>query len=107
MGIVAYMTLIGWIVALVSNGSKQGEEKSFTAFHLRQMLGLIILAIGLNIVTVVLVFIPFLGWLVQLVLFFGLLAFWILAVVGASNGEKKELPIVGAVIQNVFGKAFE
>jgi uncharacterized membrane protein len=107
MGIVAYMTLIGWVVALVINGNKQGEEKAFTAFHLRQMLGLIILSIAINLGSAILMFIPFIGWLAQISLFMMLFIFWLIAVVGASNGETKELPLIGGSIQSLFGKAFE
>lgn len=115
VGIVAYMTLIGWIIALVMNGEKKGEEKSFGAFHLRQMLGLIIFGFGSGILYMilgmVLFFIPGLGVifmvLTQLALFGGLLALWIMGVVAASNGEKKELPILGSTIHKMLGTTFE
>lgn len=107
MGIIAYMTLIGWVVALVQNNDKQDEEKRFTAFHLRQMLGLMIIAFGVWIVQIPLVFIPILGWLISLALSIGLLAFWVLAVIGAANGEQKELPVIGSTIQSVLGTSFD
>lgn len=115
VGIVAYMTLIGWIIALVMNGEKKGEEKSFGAFHLRQMLGLIIFGFGSGIVyailAMILIFIPVVGWivlvLVQLGLFGGLLALWIMGVIAASNGEKKQIPIIGGMIHKMLGTTFE
>ena len=108
VGIVAYMTLIGWIIALVMNGDKRGEEKSFNAFHLRQMLGLIITGIACSIVISMLVFMmPFLAMLLNLLVFGGLLAFWIMGVIAASNGQKKEVPVLGTMYQNMFGTAFE
>ncbi len=115
VAIVAYMTLIGWIIALVMNGDKKGEERSFNGFHIRQMLGLIIFSFGSSIVFVilgmVLAFIPVIGWLIllllQLGLFGGLLALWIMGVIAASNGEKKPVPVLGGVIHKMLGTAFE
>jgi len=115
VGIVAYMTLIGWIIALVMNGDKKGEEKSFNAFHIRQMLGLIIFSFGGSIVFMILgfilIWIPGLGalllLLLQLGLFGGLLALWIMGVIAASNGEKKPVPVIGGVIHKMLGTAFE
>lgn len=115
VGIVAYLTLIGWIVALVMNGDKQGEEKSFNAFHLRQMLGLIIFSFGSGIVytilAMILIWIPDAGWillgLIQLALFGGMLALWIIGLIGAANGQKREIPLLGGMIQKMLGQAFE
>ncbi len=115
VAIVSYMTLIGWIIALVMNGEKKGEEKSFNAFHIRQMLGLIIFSFGGSIVFMVLGFIliwvpglgPLLLLLLQLGLYGGLLALWIMGVVAASNGEKKPVPVLGGLIHKMLGTAFE
>jgi len=108
IGIVAYMTLIGWIIAIVMNGEKKDEERAYNAFHLRQMLGLFITGIAAGIAMSILIFImPFLGILLYLLIVGSMLAFWIIAVIGAANGEKKEIPIVGGLYQNMFGKAFE
>jgi uncharacterized membrane protein len=107
MGIVAYMTLIGWVVALVINNSKTGAEKQFTAFHLRQMLALLILGFCVQIVNVPLAFIPILGWLLSIVLSLSVFVLWILGVVSAVNGEKKELPIIGPVIQSTLKNLFD
>lgn len=107
MGIITYMTLIGWVIALVQNNDKRGAEKQFTAFHLRQMLGLMIIAFGVWIVQIPLVFIPVIGWLVSMALSIGLLVFWVLAVVGAANGEKNPLPLVGSTIQSLLGSLFD
>jgi uncharacterized membrane protein len=107
MGLVAYMTLIGWVVALVQNNDKTGEEKRFTAFHLRQMLGLMIVAFCVWILQVPLLFVPLLGWLISMALSVALLVSWILAVVGAANGEKREIPFLGPFIQATFKNLFD
>ncbi|HLP53392.1 MAG TPA: hypothetical protein VK151_00095 [Fluviicola sp.] len=107
MGIVAYMTLVGWVVALVQNNDKQGPEKAFTAFHLRQMLGLMIIAFCIWILQVFLVFIPLIGFALSMLLSLGIFVFWVLAVVGAVNGHTKELPYIGEPIQKMLGRLFE
>src|SRR3989338_2509459 len=90
MGIVAYLSLVGWVIALVQNNDKKGYEKTFTAFHLRQMLGIMII-----------------GFATSVVLSLGVFAFWILGIVGAANGQRKELPYIGEPIQKMLGKLFE
>lgn len=107
LGIVAYMTLIGWVVALVLNNEKKGAEKQFTAFHLRQMLALMIIGFCTWIIQIPLAFIPILGWLLSFLLSLGIFALWIVCVIGAANGEKKELPVVGQLVNSMFGNLFE
>lgn len=87
--IVAHITLIGWIVALVLN---QGEQKdSFAAFYIRQMLGLIILAIGLS-------FIPIVGWILNI----AVIVFWLMSLINAAGGKEVMLPVIGAYFQDWF-----
>lgn len=99
IAILAYITLIGWIIAIVMHGS---NKTSLGAFHIRQALGLIIIAICVAIIRLPLFFIPFLGWAIGLALSIGILIFWILGLVSAANGEEKPLPIFGQMFQNWF-----
>lgn len=115
VGIVAYITLIGFIISIVLNSSKTGEEKKFGAFHLRQALGLIIFSVGvfiaLTIVTVILAFIiPFLGvffGLLMNLVWLGILALLIIGIVNAANGDYKEVPVIGQFSTKYLGKTFE
>lgn len=87
--IVAHITLIGWIVALVLN---QGENKTeLASFYIRQMLGLMIASFVLGFVPLINVIV----WLVFLV-------FWIMSLLGALNGEKKPTPYLGDYFQDWF-----
>lgn len=97
--IVAHMTLIGWIIALVMNNEKKDE---FASFYIRQMLGLFITGIACSFVGMFLAFIPFLGLLVMPALWIGLFVFWILSLIGAAGGEKKMMPLVGPQFQEWF-----
>jgi len=85
--IVAHITLIGWIIALVLNSQEKDE---YASFYIRQMLGLLIISF--------LGFIPFLG------IIFGIagLVLWIISLIGAASGEMKTLPVVGQYFQDWF-----
>lgn len=86
--IVAYITWIGWIIALILNSKKKHDLASF---HLRQTLIIFLAALVFG-------WIPVVGIIVGLVL----LVFWILGLIAAINGEKKEVPIIGALGQKWF-----
>ncbi len=86
--IVAHIYWIGWVIALILNSSEKDE---ITSFYLRQLLGLFLLSI-------VLWFIPVVGWLANLVIF----VFWIISLIGAINGEMKKIPLVGDLFQDWF-----
>lgn len=89
IAIIAHITLIGWIIALVMNG---GEKKTeFGSFYIRQVL-------GLGLCGLVLSFIPLVGWILSLVI----LVFWIMSLIGAFGGEKKLTPVVGQYFQDWF-----
>ena len=85
--IVAHITLIGWIVALVLNSQQKDE---FTSFYIRQMLGLILFSL--------ISFIPVIGW----ILWLGVAILWILSLVSAIQGEMKPVPIFGEMFQKWF-----
>lgn len=115
VGIVAYITLIGFIISIILNSSKTGEEKKFGAFHLRQALGLIIFSVGifiaLTIITVILAFVipmlgVFFGLLMNLV-WLGILALLIIGIVNAANGSYKEVPLIGSYSSKLLGNTFE
>lgn len=89
VAIIAHITLIGWIIALVMNG---GEKKSeYGSFYIRQML-------GLGLCSLVLGFIPVIGWIVSLVF----VVLWVMSLIGALSGEKKLTPILGEYFQDWF-----
>ena len=99
IAILSYITLIGWIIALVMHGS---NKTSLGAYHLRQTLGIMILGIAISIIRIPLIFIPFLGWAIGLCLSLGLLALWIMGLISAVNAEEKPVPLVGDLFQKWF-----
>lgn len=86
--IVAHITIIGWIIALVLNSTEKDE---FASYYIRQLLGIYLLGIILSIIPVV----NIIGWIVTLV-------FWILSLIGSIQDEKKETPLVGKYFQDWF-----
>lgn len=87
IGIISYLTLIGWVVAIVLNNPKQ----DLASFHIRQSLGIFLLGFVSG-------FIPVLNlvlWIVPLVA-------WIIAFIGAVQGEKKLVPYIGHYFQDWF-----
>ncbi|HXR81665.1 MAG TPA: hypothetical protein VN763_12135 [Saprospiraceae bacterium] len=91
--IVAHITLIGWIIALVMNQSDKGPN---TSFYLRQNLGLWILAIVGSILGMLIL--PILSTIVGVCV----LILWIISLIGSLSGEQKATPIVGDMFQSWF-----
>jgi len=100
VAVLSYITLIGWIVALVMHNGDNNTRLG--AFHIRQSLGIMILGFGIMIVAIIFAFIPILGILVNLVLYLSLLGAWIYGLVMAIQGEQKPIPFVGEPIQKIL-----
>ena len=99
VAILAYVTLIGFIVAIVMH---QGNKTALGAFHLRQTLGLVVTGLVGGIVAVV----PILGWIVWFVVFIGLLVLWLLGLISAIRGDTRPVPVLGEHYQRWFAGAF-
>jgi len=87
IAVISYITWVGLIIAIVLNMDKKNE---FAKFHIRQSLLLMIAAIP--------AFIPFIGWIWGVFIFI----LWILGLISAINGEKKEVPVFGPLAQDWF-----
>jgi uncharacterized membrane protein len=99
VAIISYLTLIGFIVAIVLHGNKKTK---LGAFHLRQVLGLLISGFALGIVAII----PFLGWIIAFVGSIFLCVCWIIGFIAAIGGKEKPFPLIGAFIQNKLGGVF-
>ena len=104
VAILSYLTLIGFIVAIVLHGNK---KTALGTYHLRQALGLLLTAIACWILNVVLAFIPIIGWLTIMALWLGLFALWLMGLIAAANGQRKPVPVLGEHFQKWFGSAFD
>ncbi|MCO5950936.1 MULTISPECIES: hypothetical protein [Mucilaginibacter] len=106
-GIVSYLTFIGWLIAYF--GMHQNNKTSLGSYQLRQTL---LLHIAYFVVRWGLSIILGIFWLASTG-FFSLyyllravdLAFfvlWIIGFIGAVQGEKKEIPLLGDKAQTMF-----
>lgn len=85
VAIIGYITLVGWLVAIVLHDK---HKSSFTTFHLRQSLGLIITGALLALV-------PLIGWLMNVAVFL----VWLYAIYHAIQGRKVKVPVLGDCYQ--------
>lgn len=95
IAIVAYLTVIGLVVALVMNNDKKDP---FSTYHIRQSLGIILTSIALSLINVI----PILGWIVSLIGVFVLLYMWVIGLLNAINGRMKPVPILGEKYEEWF-----
>ena len=101
--IVSYLTLIGFIVAVLMHSTKKTR---LGAYHLRQSLGLMLSAIAIAFSVAIMAFIPIVGWLAGLAAWLGLFALWVMGLLAAINGEEKPVPVLGVHFQKWFANAF-
>lgn len=78
-GIVAYLTWIGLLVAILA-GDKEGAK-----FHVNQALVITLFSM--------LCVIPCIGWLWGIFMFIC----WIMGLIAAINEEEKEVPLIGTI----------
>lgn len=93
IAIISYITLIGLIVAFIMNNSK---KNSFASFHIRQMIGLSILSLINSFVF------GRINYFLMLGVSIALLVLWIIALIGAVNGQEKKIPLLGDQFQAWF-----
>ena len=92
--VVAYLTLIGLIIALLLG------DRAACRFHLNQALTLCVCSLVLSVVSQILEVIPVLGWLLLFVvqiLYLVLLVLTIVGIINAAQDVEKPLPIVGGI----------
>ncbi len=116
VAIVSYLTLIGFIVAIVLHSSKKTK---LGAYHLRQVLGFMLtgiagwigVAIVMFILAVVLSFVKFLLVilvpLIWLAFVGSMIVLWVMGLIAAVNGQMKPMPYVGPMYQKWFGTTFD
>ena len=89
IAIVSYITLIGWIIALIMKNSSN-DSNPFTTFHLRQSFGLgaggFVLSTLLGLVHL---------WSVIQLVYLLVLILIIVGVLNANGGKEAHLPFVG------------
>src|SRR5690606_2675392 len=88
VAIIAHLTLIGWIIALIM---KNGSKTEFGSFYIRQVLGIFLLGFVLGIIPII----NIIAWIFPVIL-------WVISLIGAVNGSQKPVFLVGEHFQNWF-----
>ena len=97
IAIIAYITVIGLIIAFVMNNDKKFE---FSKYHIVQSLGLAVTGFALGVIGLI----PILGWIINIIGFFVLIYMWIIGLMNAVNEKKKPVPILGNKYEEWFAK---
>ncbi len=94
LALVAYLTLIGTLIAFFMN---QDKRNSFTNFHVRQALGLglLYIAIGYIISSLDSMMVSMSFWIFFSVLF-------LYGIFGAITGKANKIPLLGDLFQKLF-----
>lgn len=92
--IVAYITIIGTIIAYFMN---MDSKNSFASFHIRQALGIHITFYVLGVLVGM-----FDSWLISGAFYVFIFILWGYGLITAIQGERKEAPLVGAQFQKWF-----
>jgi uncharacterized membrane protein len=88
IAMIAYITIIGLIIAFVMNNEK---KDAFASYHIRQSVGLAVTGLALGIVGMI----PILGWIINILGIFVLLYMWVMGLMNAINGKESPVPFLG------------
>jgi len=86
--------VLGWVTGLIFYLIE--KDNKFVRFHAMQS---IVTFGGLNVLIMVLIFIPVLGWIVMPIVSILQFILWILLMVKAYQGETFKLPIAGDIAE--------
>lgn len=106
VAILTYVTIIGFIIAIVMHN---GKKTALGAFHLRQGLGLFLTGLVIWLPCMIISVIPVVNLLMVVLgplIMIGLFVFWIMGLIAAVNGQQKPLPVLGEHYQKWFAGAF-
>ncbi len=93
--IIAYLTIIGSVIAIFMN--QDDEKNEFVSFHIRQAIGLFLsfFLLGYFVGSVD-------SWTATSAFYIFYFILWVYGFSGVLQGKKKLLPIVGSFFQNTF-----
>ncbi|WP_131539068.1 hypothetical protein [Pedobacter nototheniae] len=105
-GIISYFWFIGWLIAYFA--MHKDNKTELGSYQLRQTLlyniVVTVLGYGLGFILGILVVstgilaLVYIAYVVQI----GLFIIWIIGLIGAINGEKKPIPLIGEKAQTMF-----
>lgn len=92
---IAYLTLIGLIIAFVMNNDK---KEPFASYHIRQSLGLALTALVCSFINII----PILGWILYIPILIIIIIMWVGGLMNAINGKEKPIIILGKKYEEWF-----
>jgi uncharacterized Tic20 family protein len=105
-GIISYLTLIGWLIAYFALYAN--NKTPLAAYQLRQTLFFHLASILVSWIAGFIIGIAFITsgvfigvsiiWIIRL----GFFIIWVIGFIGAINGEKKTMPLIGEPAQKIF-----
>ncbi|WP_179353680.1 hypothetical protein [Winogradskyella vidalii] len=94
LGLVAYLTLFGTLIAFFMN---QDKRNPFTTFHIRQGLGL-----GLAYIILGFVVSSFDSFMISMSFWVFFSVLYIYGIIGALTGKLNKVPLLGDFFQTIF-----
>ena len=94
LGIVAYLHLLGAIIAIVQNNE---NKNPFVSFHIRQGLGLTLVSMLLGIPVG-----GFDNWFISGSFYAFFFILWSFSIIGAIQGKMNLIPVIGPFFQKTF-----
>lgn len=95
IAVIAYITIIGLIIAFIMNHEK---KDAFATYHIKQSLGLAITGLALGVIGII----PILGWIINILGIFVLLYMWVMGLINAMNGKQIAVPLLGEKYNTLF-----
>lgn len=93
--IVAYFTIIGTVIAIFMNNDENKNE--YASFHIRQALGIFVSFFLLGY------FVGYANsWMATSAFYIFYFILWVFGFLGAIEGKKRAIPIVGHFFQSIF-----
>jgi uncharacterized membrane protein len=96
-GLLCYV--LGWITGIVFLVLE--KENKFVRFHAMQSLATFLV---LFIILVIIGMIPFIGWVISILISIFMLILWLFLMYKAFKGERYKLPIVGEFAEKQISK---
>ncbi|MBU2927063.1 MULTISPECIES: hypothetical protein [Winogradskyella] len=94
LGLVAYLTLFGTLIAFFMN---QDKKNPFTFFHIRQALGL-----GITYILIAFVITSFDSIMISMSFWIFFSVLYLYGIYGAITGKQNKIPLLGDYFQKVF-----
>lgn len=95
--LAAFLSIIGFVIALLVK-----PKNKYVMFYAKQSLVVFIFAVICSLISFIIGWVPFIGWLISLGLSLLTTIFWFFSWIYALTGKEKEVPVIG-----VFSKEFK